>query len=102
MVISMKIFVNRKIKRLFGGILLCILFFTLIAVLLMELEVSNAAIYTIACFLLMSAAILALLSGYFRQQHKIMETAVAEIDDYLIGDTDARIECDDESPSSRR
>ena len=25
-----------------------------------------------------------------------METAVAEIDDYLIGDTDARIECDDE------
>ena len=25
-----------------------------------------------------------------------METAVTEIDDYLIGDTDARIECDDE------
>ena len=30
-----------------------------------------------------------------------METAVAEIDDYLIGDTDARIECDDEGEMYR-
>ena len=96
MVISMKIFVNRKIKRLFGGILLCILFFTLIAVLLMELEVSNAAIYTIACFLLMSAAILALLSGYFRQQHKIMENAILQITEYISGNQDVTIECNDE------
>ena len=28
--------------------------------------------------------------------NKVMETAVAEIDDYLIGDTYARIEYDDE------
>ena len=68
--LRMKIFVNPKIKRLFGGILLCVLFFTLIAVLLMVFEVRNAAAYTIACFLLMSAAILALLFGYFREQHR--------------------------------
>jgi len=92
----MKIFVNRKIKRLFGGILLCILFFTLIAVLFMELEVSNAAIYTTACFLLMSAAILALLSGYFRQQHKIMENAISQITEYISGNQDVTIECNDE------
>lgn len=96
MVISMKIFVNRKIKRLFGGILLCILFFTLIAVLFMELEASNAAIYTTACFLLMSAAILALLSGYFRQQHKIMENAISQITEYISGNQDVMIECNDE------
>lgn len=96
MVISMKIFVNRKIKRLFGGILLCILFFTLIAVLFMEFEVNNAAIYTIACFLLMSAAILALLSGYFRQQHKIMENAILQITEYISGNQDVTIECNDE------
>ena len=30
-----------------------------------------------------------------------METAVGEIDDYLIGDTDARIECDDEGEMYR-
>ena len=71
----MKIFVNRKIKRLFSGILLCVLFFTFISVLLMEFEVRNAAVYTIVCFLLMSAAILVICYGYFREQHKIMEHA---------------------------
>ena len=46
--------------------------------------------------LFMGCGILFLCLCYFHKQHKIMETAVAEIDDYLIGDTDARIECDDE------
>lgn len=96
MVISMKIFVNRKIKRLFCHILLCILFFTLTAVLLMELKVRNAAVYTIACFLLMSAAILTLLFGYFRHQHKIMENAILQITEYISGDQDVTIECNDE------
>ena len=92
----MKIFVNRKIKRLFGGILLCVLFFTLTTVLLMEFEVRNAAVYTIACFLLMSAAILALLFRYFRQQHEIMENAVLQITEYVSGNKDVTIECNDE------
>ena len=46
--------------------------------------------------LFMGCGILFLCLCYFHKQHKIMETAVAEIDDYLTGDTDARIECDDE------
>ncbi len=92
----MKIFVNRKIKWLFGGILLCVLFFTLIAILFMELEVRNASVYTIACFLLMSAAILALLFGYFREQHKIMENAILQITEYISGSKDVTIECNDE------
>ena len=92
----MKIFVNRKIKWLFGGILLCVLFFTLSAALLMVFEVRNAAVYTIACFLLMSAAILALLFGYFRQQHKIMENAILQIKEYISGNKDVTIECNDE------
>ena len=90
----MKIFVNRKIKWLFGGILLCVLFFTLIAALLMVFEVRNAAVYTIACFLLMSAAILALLFGYFREQHKIMENAILQIKEYISGNKDVTIEVD--------
>ncbi len=92
----MKIFVNRKIKRLFGGILLCMLFFTLIAVLLMEFEVRNAAAYIITCFLLMSAVILALLFGYFSKQHKIMENAILQITEYISGSKDVTIECNDE------
>ena len=92
----MKIFVNRKIKRLFHGILLCVLFFTLIAVLLMEFEVRNAAVYTIVCFWLMSAAILAICYGYFREQHKIMEHAILQITEYISGNKDVTIECNDE------
>ena len=92
----MKIFVNRKIKRLFSGILLCVLFFTFISVLLMEFEVRNAAVYTIACFLLMSAAILVICYGYFREQHKIMEHAILQITEYISGNKDVTIECNDE------
>jgi len=92
----MKIFVSRKIKRLFHGILLCVLFFTLIAVLLMEFEVRNAAVYTIVCFLLMSAAILVICYGYFREQHKIMEHAILQITEYISGNKDVTIECNDE------
>ena len=51
--------------------------------------------------LLVGCGILFLCLCYFHKQHKIMETAVAEIDDYLIGDTDARIECDDEGEMYR-
>ena len=92
----MKIFVNRKIKRLFSGILLCVLFFTFISVLLMEFEVGNAAIYTIVCFLLMSGAILAICYGYFREQHKIMANAILQITEYISGNKDVTIECNDE------
>lgn len=97
----MKIFVNQKIKRLFGGILLCILFFTLIAVLLIEFEVRNAAVYTMVSFWMMSAAILALCYGYFRQQHKIMENAISQITEYISGNKDFTIECNDEGEMYR-
>ena len=92
----MKIFVNRKIKRLFSGILLCVLFFTFISVLLMEFEVRNAAVYTIVCFLLMSTAILVICYGYFREQHKIMEHAIIQITEYISGNKEVTIECNDE------
>lgn len=92
----MKILVNRKIRQLFDSILLCILFFTFVAVLFMWFKVRNAEVYTIFCFLLMGTAILALLSGYFRKQHKIMENAISQITEYISGNRDVTIECNDE------
>lgn len=92
----MKIFVNRKIKLLFERILLCIIVFTLIAALLAGFEVRNAALYTIICAMVMSAAILALCYGYFKEQHKIMENAVLQITEYVSGNKEAAIECNDE------
>ncbi|MCM1048443.1 MAG: HAMP domain-containing histidine kinase [Clostridiales bacterium] len=92
----MKIFANQQIKLLFRNILLCVLTFTLIAVLLTGLGVRNAAVYTIICFLLMSAAIMALLFKYFSKQHKIMENAILQIREYISGNKDITIECNDE------
>ena len=92
----MKIFANQKIKQLFGSILLCIFAFTLIAVLLIGFKVSHAAVYTMTCFWVMSAGILVLCYGYFREQHKIMEHAISQITEYISGNKDVTIECNDE------
>ena len=92
----MKIFANRKIKLLFGRVLLCICFFMLASALLIGFGVKNAAAFTMICFLLMSAAILALLFGYFREQHQIMENAISQITEYISGNKDVTIECNDE------
>lgn len=92
----MKIFANQKIKLLFGSTLLCICFFMLISALLMGFGVRNAAAFTMICFLMMSVAILALLFGYFREQHQIMENAISQITEYISGNKDVTIECNDE------
>lgn len=92
----MKIFVNRKIKRLFCGILLSIFCFTLISALLLVVEAPNAAAYVLAGSLCMSGVILALCLRYFRQQHVLMEQAIAQIREYLSGNRDITIECNDE------
>lgn len=92
----MKLFANRKIKSLFAHILLCILVFTVIAVLLASLVVRNIAVYITICFCLMSAEILMLCYRYFREQHEIMESAISQITEYLSGKKDVTIECNDE------
>mgnify|MGYP001027424777 CR=1 FL=1 len=92
----MKIFANQKIKQLFGSVLLCIFAFTLIAVFLIGFKVDHAAVYTMICFWVMSAGILALCYGYFREQHKIMEHAISQITEYISGNKDVTIECNDE------
>ena len=76
----MKIFANQKIKLLFGSILSCICFFILASALLIGL----------------SAVILVLLFGYFREQHKIMENAISQITEYISGNKEVTIECNDE------
>lgn len=92
----MKIFVNRRIKFFFVGILLCILVFTLISILLASIDVKNAVYYIMFCNLFMAAAILILCYGYFKEQHKIMESAISQISEYISGNKDIAIECNDE------
>lgn len=92
----MKILVNRKIKLLFIRILLALIFFTLISVVCTFLLPGHAALYVLLSCTGAGLSVLVFLYLYFREQDRIMEEAAAQIRDYLSGDTDARISCDEE------
>ncbi len=92
----MKILTNRKIKRLFCRVLLSLILFTLISVSCTLLQLKHAALYVLLSCAGMGLSILAFLYLYFREQDRIMEEAAAQIRNYLSGDKDARISCDEE------
>lgn len=92
----MKIFTNRKIKSLFAVILLCVFVFALVSALLMIFDVKNAAAYIFAAAFAAFAAVLISIYIYFRNQNKTIEAAEEQITDYISGNRDARIECNDE------
>ena len=92
----MKILVNRKIKRLFLYVLLSVVAFTAASVLIICLGLKNAALYVAIAAVLMTLIIFAVLYWYFRDQSKTMNDAIAQIREYIAGNRNARIECDDE------
>lgn len=92
----MKILVNRKIKRLFLYVLLAVMAFTAASALIICLGLKNAALYVAIVAVLMTLIIFAVLYWYFRDQSKTMNDAIAQIREYIAGNRNARIECDDE------
>lgn len=92
----MKILTNKAIKTLFLRIILSVLIFTLLSVSFVVLNLKDAAIYVLLCSVAMVIAVLAACFLYFREQNKIMEDAVAQITEYISGNHEARIACDEE------
>ncbi len=92
----MRIFTNKSIKALFIGMSLFLCCNTILSLVILWQFHGNCPLALFMLSLFMGCGILLLSFCYFHKQHKIMETAVAEIEDYLTGDTDARIECDEE------
>ena len=92
----MRIFTNKDIKTLFIGVALFLFCDTILSQVILWKFHRNCPFALFILSLLMGCGILFLCFFYFHKQHKIMETAVTEIDDYLTGNTNARIECDDE------
>ncbi|MDO4305863.1 MAG: HAMP domain-containing sensor histidine kinase [Eubacteriales bacterium] len=97
----MKILANRKIKSLFYKILMCMLTFIVVSVLFMVFELNNAALYILLCALAMCIVIMVVCYGYFKEQNEIMENAVAQITEYISGNREARIACDEEGEMYR-
>jgi len=91
-----KILANKKIKELFGKITVCTVIFTLAAVLLTSFEAESVTLVIILCMVGMGAVILIFCYGYFKEQNEVMETAVSQITEYISGNHEARIDCDEE------
>ena len=92
----MKILANKKIKELFGKITVCTVSFTLAAVLLTSFEAESVTLVIILCMVGMGVVILIFGYGYFKEQNEVMETAVSQIKEYISGNHEARIDCDEE------
>lgn len=106
----MKIFSNEKIKTLFLQLLLCMAGVLLFSMVLAQWEmrgtavwmqgngevVRMAAAYVALCAFGMGSVALTLCYRYFREQDRIMGDAVAKIREFIAGDRDARIDCDEE------
>ena len=92
----MKILVNRKINRLFLCLLLIMAVFTATAIIFITLDLENTVLYVSVAAVLMILFVLIALYLFFREQSKIMNEAIEQIREYIAGNRNARIECDDE------
>ena len=92
----MKILANRKIKALFYKILLYVMGFSLFFIVFIQLGIAQAALYIGGGAMGMGGLIIMSCYGYFKEENEIMENAAEQIREYIFGNKDARIECNDE------
>lgn len=92
----MKLFTNKDIKRFFLAITVLLSVFLLLFWWTVWFQYKEAALPLLLLSLLMAGSVLTICFWYFHKQNKIMETAVSQINSYLAGDTNARIDCDEE------
>lgn len=92
----MKLFVNKDIKNFFLAISAILAVFLLLAEGAFLLFYHEFSLWLFLLILLMAGAVWTACFFYFRRQNGIMEQAVSQIDAYLAGDADARIDCDEE------
>lgn len=92
----MKIFANKEIKKLFLAVSVIWAAFLLLTQGFLWLCYQRFSLFLLLVFVLSGGAILAVGNAYFKKQNQVMEQAVSQINAYLDGDHNARIECDDE------
>ena len=97
----MKIFANKEIKKLFLIVSVVWVVSFLLTQGFLWLCDQRFSLFLLLVFLLAGGAILAACYSYFKKQNQIMEQAVSQINAYLDGDRNARIECDNEGEMYR-
>lgn len=90
----MKILENKDIRSFFIALTCCLTgFFLLCQVIILFLYRDFSLVFPVL-FLIMTGGVWGIFFGYFRRENGLMETAVSQVEAYLAGDTDARIDCD--------
>ena len=92
----MRVLANEDTKHFLLAVSAVMAAFLLLAVLLGELSW-----LLLFLFLLMAGSVLAVCFWYLNKQNRIMENAVTQINAYLDGDTNARIDCNEEGEMYR-
>ena len=92
----MKIFANKEIKNLFLAVSVIWVASLLLTQGFLWLCYQRFSLFLLLVFVLSGGAILAVGCSYFKKQNQVMEQAVSQINAYLDGDHNARIDCDDE------
>ena len=92
----MKIFANKEIKKLFLAVSVIWVASLLLTQGFLWLCYQRFSLFLLLVFVLVGGAILAVGCSYFKKQNQVMEQAVSQLQAYLDGDHNARIECDEE------
>ena len=92
----MKIFANKEIKKLFLAVSVIWVASLLLTQGFLWLCYQRFSLFLLLVFVLSGGAILEVGCSYFKKQNQVMEQAVSQINAYLDGNHNARIECDDE------
>ena len=92
----MKIFANKEIKKLSFAVSVIWVASLLLTQGFLWLCYQRFSLFLLLVFVLAGGAILAVGCSYFKKQNQVMEQAVSQLQAYLDGDHDARIECDEE------
>lgn len=92
----MKIFADQTIKHFFFAVAGLLAGFVLLSQGIIWIWYEEISLPLLLLTLLLAGGLLTLCFLYFRRQYNIMETAINQINAYLDGDTNARIDCDEE------
>lgn len=92
----MKIFANKEIKKLFLAVSVIWVASLLLTQGFLWLCYQRFSLFLLLVSVLAGVSILIVCFFYFRKQNQIMEQAVSQINRYLDGNCNARIECDNE------
>lgn len=97
----MKIFVNKDIKNFFLALSAILAVFLLLTEGFVWLFYQMFSLWLLLLSLFEAGAVWVVCFWYFSRQNRVMEQAVSQINAYLAGDVNARIECDYEGEMYR-